>query len=75
MFNLLFALALATSPQAKPATNTLCPVLGSPVDATSPTVAVNGQSYRVCCKGCDTKLAATPLTYLQKDGTPKNARK
>lgn len=83
MLNLLLALALSTTPQAdkakeakpKPATNTLCPVAGEKVDAKAKTVVVRGQEYRICCAGCDKKLAADPDKYLNKDGTPKNAKK
>ena len=75
MFNLLFTLALMTSPQAKPATNTLCPVLGSPVTAKSQVVLFQGQEYRICCPGCEAKLTSKPGDYLEKDGTPKNAPK
>lgn len=73
MFPLFFTFALALAP--KPAANTVCPVLGGAVDASSPKVVVNGREYRVCCRGCDDKLKAAPATYLDKDGTPKNAKK
>jgi YHS domain-containing protein len=36
---------------------------------------VRGQEYFLCCKGCDKKLQADPDKYLEKDGTPKNAKK
>jgi len=75
MLNLLLTLALATSPQAKPATNSLCPVTGEKVDAKSPVTVVRGQAYRFCCAGCDKKVLADPGKYLDKDGTPKNAEK
>jgi len=55
-----------------PATNTLCPVLGEPVDADSPTVVVRGRTYRVCCAPCKADLRAKPGTYLHPDGTPRN---
>jgi YHS domain-containing protein len=73
----LLSLALLAAPAAKPlpATNTACPVMGGKVTAKSPTVVVRGQEYRLCCKGCDSKLAAQPDKYLHKDGTPKNAKK
>lgn len=75
MLNLLVAALLTAAPAAKPATNTKCPVMGSRVDpAKSPKVAVRGQEYFLCCKGCDKKLAADPDKYLEKDGTPKNAK-
>lgn len=75
MFNLLLALAFTASPQVKPATNTVCPVLGGKVTAKSKTVVVRGQEYRLCCGGCDQNLEATPDKYLEQDGTPKNAAK
>ena len=75
MLNIFFALAVLAAPgTAKPATNTLCPVLGGAVDAKSPKVVVRGQEYRVCCMGCDTKLKANPEHYLGQDGTPRNAK-
>ncbi|WP_243305200.1 hypothetical protein [Geothrix oryzisoli] len=75
MLNLLLTLAVAATPQAKPATNTKCPVLGGKVTETSKTVVVRGQTYRLCCGGCDATLLKNPDKYLEKDGTPKNARK
>jgi YHS domain-containing protein len=78
MLALLLTAALAAAPTAapKPATNTACPVLGGPVSAKTTTkVVVRGQEYRICCAGCDKKLLADPDLYLEKDGTPKNAKK
>lgn len=76
MLNLLLTLAIAASPEAKPATNTVCPVLGLKVTEKSKTVVVRGQEYRICCPGdCDAKLAKDPGKYLNEDGTPKNAGK
>lgn len=75
MLNLLLTLALAVTPQAKPATNTVCPVLGEKVTAKSPIVVVRGQEYRICCAGCDKKLAANPDQYLNKDGSLKKTAK
>ncbi|MFN7958574.1 MAG: hypothetical protein U0P46_09665 [Holophagaceae bacterium] len=77
MFTPLLTLALLAAPGAKPApaTNTACPVLGGKVSEKSKTVAVRGREYRLCCAGCDTKLLKDPDKYLEKDGTPKNARK
>jgi len=76
MKHLLLALALAAAAVAapKPATNTLCPVLGGKVTAKSPTVVVKGQEYRICCMGCDSELKANPDKFLKPDGTPKNAK-
>lgn len=80
MLNALFLSALvALAPSAdkvKPATNAKCPVMGEKVNpAKSPKVVVRGQEYFLCCKGCDKKLQADPDKYLEKDGTPKNAKK
>ena len=75
MLNLLLAVAITASPQVKPATNTICPVLGGKVTAKNKTVVVRGQEYRLCCAGCDKTLEKDPDKYLQKDGTPKNAKK
>lgn len=75
MLNLLLTLAVTAAPQAKPAANAKCPVLGGKVSEKSKTVAVRGQEYRICCAGCDTKLLKDPDKYLEKDGTPKNAAK
>lgn len=72
----LLALSLLATPAARPATNTKCPVMGEKVNpAKSPTVVVRGQEYYLCCKGCDKKLQTDPDKYLEKDGTPKNAKK
>jgi YHS domain-containing protein len=74
MLNLFVALAMVAAPAPKPATNAVCPVLGSKVDTRSPKVVVRGQEYRVCCLGCDSQLKATPDKYLKADGTPRNAQ-
>jgi YHS domain-containing protein len=72
---LAFAVAVAAvAATPKPATNTLCPVLGGQVDAKSPKVEVRGQEYRVCCSMCNGELKATPDKFLKPDGTPKNAK-
>jgi YHS domain-containing protein len=73
----LFALIVLAAPAAKPipATNTTCPVLGGKVTEKSKLVTVRGREYRICCPGCDTTLLKDPDKYLQKDGTPKNAKK
>lgn len=78
MFTLILSAALMAAPanQApKPATNTKCPVMGEKVNpAKSPRVVVRGHEYFLCCKGCEKKLQADPDKYLEKDGTPKNAK-
>ena len=72
---LAFAVAAAAlASTAKPATNTVCPVLGGKVDAKSPKVVVKGQEYLICCPGCDKELLANPDKFLKPDGTPKNAK-
>ena len=74
----LFALSLLAAPaagKAKPATNTVDPVCNMKVDAKSMTVAVRGQDYRVCSKHCGEAISKDPDKYLEKDGTPKNAKK
>jgi len=77
MLSPLLALALLAAPAAKPApaTNAACPVLGGKVSEKSKTVVVRDREYRICCAGCDTKLLKDPDKYLEKDGTPKNAKK
>jgi len=66
---------VAPAPAAKPATNTKCPVMGEKVDPKKAAKAVvRGQEYFVCCKGCVAKLEKDPDKYLEKDGTPKNAK-
>ena len=77
MLNLLVATVavLAPAPQAKPAVNTKCPVTGEAVDPKkSPKVVVRGQEYFLCCKACAPMLEKDPDKYLQKNGTPKNAK-
>ena len=64
----------ADTPKDAP-TNTLCPVLGEKViPGKSPVVTVRGHRYYLCCAGCEAKLAGHPDQYLEKDGTPKNAK-
>jgi YHS domain-containing protein len=72
----LLALSILAAPAAKPANNTVCPVLGGKVTPSkSPKVVVRGQEYTLCCAGCDATLLKDPDKYLRKDGTPKNAAK
>ena len=73
-FILSLVLAAAAAAAPKPATNTLCPVLGNPVSAKSKTVVVKDQEYRVCCMGCPEQLKANPDKYLKPDGSPRNAK-
>jgi len=76
MKRILLALAFAVAAVAapKPATNKLCPVLGSPVDAKSPIVVVKDQQYRICCAMCEAELNGNPDKFLKPDGTPRNAK-
>ena len=73
----LLALTILAAPATKPAAaaNTICPVLGGKVTESSKTVVVRGREYRLCCAGCDSTLLKNPEKYLEKDGTPKNAKK
>ena len=72
---LWFAPALLLAADPAPATNTQCPTCPMKVSGKSPTVAVRGRLYRVCCMDCGRDLQKNPDQYLGKDGTPKNARK
>ena len=77
MFTTLVFSALVTlaSPTAGAPTNTICPVLGNAVTpGKSAIVKVKGHEYYICCAGCDTTLVKDPDKYLDKDGTPKNAK-
>ncbi len=64
------ALSAADTPaaevKAKPYTIDTCLVLGEKVDKDSPSVVVEGQEFRVCCKGCIKKIQADPKAYLAK---------
>jgi YHS domain-containing protein len=73
----LSASALVAAPEKapKPATNTTCPVAGDKVTAKSGKVVVRGREYYICCPACGPKLQADPDKYLNKDGTPKNAKR
>ncbi len=77
MLSPLLSLLILAAPAAKPvaATNTICPVLGGKVTEKSKTVVVRDHEYRICCGGCDTRMLKDPDKFLQKDGTPKNAKK
>ncbi len=71
----LAVLAAPAATKAKPATNTTDPVCRMTVDAKAAAVAVRGQDYRVCSKHCGDTLQKDPDKYLEKDGTPKVAKK
>jgi YHS domain-containing protein len=81
MFNTLILTALMAtapvgdSPTKGAPTNTICPVRGHQVTpGKSPTVTVRGHQYYLCCSECDVLLIKNPDQYLEKDGTPKNAK-
>lgn len=69
---LLPALLLLADPV--PATNSQCPTCPMKVTAKSPTVAVKGRLYRVCCMDCGRDLQKNPDKYLEADGRPKNTK-
>jgi YHS domain-containing protein len=71
----LVAAAQEQQEPPKPATNTICPFMGSKVTEKSPTVVVKGRTYYICCKGCDAKLEKDPDKYLNPDGSLKNEKK
>jgi YHS domain-containing protein len=73
----LLALSLLAAPAAKPvaATNTKDPVCKMAVTEKSATVAVRGQSYRVCNKHCGEALQKDPDKFLEKDGNLKAEKK
>jgi len=73
----LITLAVLAAPAdaAKPAVNTKDPVCKMTVDAKSSTVAVRGQSYRVCSKHCGESLQKDPDKFLEKDGSVKAEKK
>ncbi len=52
--------------------NTICPVMGNPVDPKAPTIEYKGKLIGFCCDGCDDKFKAEPEKYLKNlnnDGT------
>ncbi len=69
---LVAVLMLAADPA--PATHGLCPTCPMRVSERSPTVAVRGRPYRVCCVDRGKDMQTNPDKYLEKDGTPKNAK-
>lgn len=72
---LTLAVLVAPAGKAKPATNTVCPTCPMKVNEKSPVATVRGQDYRTCCKTCSADLEKNPDKFLNKDGTPKNAKK
>lgn len=58
------------------ASNTICPVMGEPVEAgRDREVVLQEGYYLVCCDGCGPEMAEHKEKYLDKDGRPKNAPK
>jgi len=74
-FVTLVILAAPATQKIKPARNTTCPGCGSAVTEKSPTATVGDQSYRFCCTHCGAMVQKNPDKYLEKDGTPKNAKR
>ncbi len=51
--------------------NTVCPVLGRPVNSKLKPIVYNGKAYGFCCKVCPPQFQETPEKYiknLDKDG-------
>jgi Cu+-exporting ATPase len=46
--------------------NSVCPVMGKPVDKTVTTVSYKGKVYGFCCKSCIKKFAKDPEKYLKE---------
>jgi hypothetical protein len=74
MLAFLIVPALMMVADPAPASNTQCPTCPMKVSDKSPTVAVRGRLYRVCCMDCGKDLQKNPDKYLGTDGTPKNAK-
>jgi hypothetical protein len=64
------ALSAADTPAAevkvRPYTIDTCIVMGEKLDKDSPATVVEGQEFKVCCKGCIKKIQADPKGYLAK---------
>lgn len=67
--------AAETAPATPPATEaappkpyplTTCVVMGGAVDKDSPSIVVEGQEFKVCCKGCIKPIKADPKAHLAK---------
>lgn len=61
---LVAADAAPPAPRAYPLTT--CLVMGDAVDKDSPAVVVEGQEFKVCCKGCIKKIEKDPKGYVAK---------
>jgi len=58
----LTAVAATTAPLK--VNNTICPVMGKPVDTKNPvTVEYNGKIYNVCCSMCPAVFKSDPERY------------
>jgi membrane fusion protein, copper/silver efflux system len=53
------------TPDNKKIWNTICPVMGNPVDPKSPTVEYKGKLIGFCCGGCDDTFKGNPEKYLK----------
>ncbi|MBL8059421.1 MAG: hypothetical protein JNK63_01755 [Chthonomonas sp.] len=47
-------------------TDLRCPVMGSPVNANSPSLEYAGSKFSFCCAGCDANFTKTPEVFLAK---------
>lgn len=56
----------ATETKAKPYPIDTCLVMGDKLDKDAASVVVEGQEFKVCCKGCIKKIQADPKGYLAK---------
>lgn len=61
----LVVMASTAQVEMKPLT---CPIMGSPVSATSKAYEVAGMRMAICCGGCDVKLAKDPMKALTEAG-------
>lgn len=56
--------AQLVTPDNKKIWNTICPVMGNPVDPKAPTVEYKGKLIGFCCSGCDDNFKKNPEKYL-----------
>lgn len=64
----------APPPSTTARLNSICPVLGEPVNERSRRLTYRGRTYSVCCIDCSRKFQADPEAYLDRDGIPRNAK-
>lgn len=62
-------------PRSTSRLNTICPVLGEPVNERSRRLTYRGRAYAVCCIDCSEKFQDDPEAYLDRDGNPSNAKR